>query len=353
MATAVALALGLAARGEAASSEGAPAPTAYHYDTPVTPGASARAQGLLAYLGDIYGKKILSGQQDGAEWEGQPEHELNLLRQTTGKLPVIRAFEMGNYTLPVAARRVKLMVIPRASDWYTKSNGIVALCWHWRTPTTHRGIYVEETAFDLRKGLKEGTREHAAVISDLDTMAGELKRLRDAGVPVLWRPLHEANGRWFWWGAQGPQACRQLWRLMFKRFTQYHKLNNLIWVFSPGSATDLAEWYPGDAYVDIIGQDHYPPDGNRAPAKDVFEQLVAFGRGNKLVGFTENGPIPDVDRLVSERAGWLSFVNWSGRTLPQFNSEEQLRAGYNHPYVLTLGQLPDLKKHPFPGQASR
>ena len=64
-------------------------------------------------------------------------------------------------------------------------------------------------------------------------------------VPVLWRPLHEANGRWFWWGAKGPEPLRKLWQMMFVNFTAKHRLNNLIWVFSPGAETDLADWYPG------------------------------------------------------------------------------------------------------------
>jgi len=193
----------------------------------------------------------------------------------------------------------------------------------------------------------DGTPEHAAVLRDIDRIAEELKLLRDAGVPVLWRPLHEANGRWFWWGAQGPEPFRKLWILMFDRLTAHHHLNNLLWVFSPGASIDLADWYPGDEYVDIIGQDHYPMDGNNGPAKDVFDELVSFGRGTKLVGMAENGPIPDPDRMVSEKAGWLFFITWSGTILTQKTTKDQLRTAYRHPNVLTLDELPDWKKHPF------
>jgi len=104
---------------------------------------------------------------------------------------------------------------------------------------------------------------------------------------------------------------------MFDRPTAHHHLNNLLWVFSPCASIDLADWYPGDEYVDIIGQDHYPMDGNNGPAKDVFDELVSFGRGTKLVGMAENGPIPDPDRMVSEKAGWLFFITWSGTILTQ------------------------------------
>ena len=167
-------------------------------------------------------------------------------------------------------------------------------------------------------------------------------------MPVLWRPLHEANGRWFWWGARGPEPYRKLWRLMFENFTGKHRLNNLIWVFSPGAETDLADWYPGDAYVDIIGQDHYPMDGNHGTAKDVFDELTAFGRGQKLVALGENGPIPDAHQLVREKAGWLFFTTWSGPMLTEKNSPEQLREWFNDPYLINLGDMPDFGHYPFP-----
>jgi hypothetical protein len=208
-------------------------------------------------------------------------------------------------------------------------------------------IYTKDTTFDLSRGVTEGTPENEALLRDLDKIAGELEVLRDAHVPVLWRPLHEANGRWFWWGARGPEPLRKLWRLMFENFTAKHKLNNLIWVFSPGAETDLADWYPGDAYVDIIGQDHYPMDGNHGTAKDVFDELTAFGRGQKLIALGENGPIPDVNQLVREKAGWLFFTTWSGPMLTEKNSPEQLREWFNNPYVLNLGDLPDFGHYPF------
>jgi hypothetical protein len=100
--------------------------------------------------------------------------------------------------------------------------------------------------------------------------------------------------------------------------------------------------------VDIIGQDHYPMDGNHGTAKDVFDELTAFGRGQKLIALGENGPIPDVNRLVGEKAGWLFFTTWSGPMLTEKNSPEQLREWFNNPYVLNLGDLPDFGHYPFP-----
>jgi len=88
------------------------------------------------------------------------------------------------------------------------------------------------------------------------------------------------------------------------------KLNYAGWIsleafdFSPGAETDLAAWYPGEAYVDIVGQDHYPMDGNHDSAKDVFDELSALTRGQKLIGLGENGPIPDPALAKRDRAGY-------------------------------------------------
>ena len=139
---------------------------------------------------------------------------------------------------------------------------------------------------------------------------------------------------------------KKLWRMMFENFTVKHRLNNLIWVFSPGAETDLAAWYPGDAYVDIVGQDHYPMDGNHDPAKDIFDELTRMTRGKKLIALGENGPVPDPKLLVSEKAGWLFFTTWMGSILFEKTTPQQLRAYYNHPYVLNLSDLPDLKNYP-------
>ena len=114
--------------------------------------------------------------------------------------------------------------------------------------------------------------------------------------------------------------------MMFENFAGKHQLNNLIWVFSPGAETDLAEWYPGDAYVDIVGQDHYPMDGNHNSAKDVFDELNQMTRGDKLIALGENGPIPDPALMTRDQAGWLFFSTWSGSILFEKTTAEQLRA---------------------------
>jgi hypothetical protein len=325
------------------------APTIFGFeaDTPVTPGASREAQSLLTFFADSYGGKIISGQQDGWRRTNGLSAELNYITNTTGKLPALLAMDVSGCTDESLRRDTNHLLMKRAADWFGQRNGIVEFCWHWRAPMNEPAFYTKDTTFDISRAVTEGTPEHDAVLHDLALIAAELEVLRDAHVPVLWRPLHEANGRWFWWGAGGPEPFKKLWRMMFENFTVKHQLNNLIWVFSPGAETDLAAWYPGDAYVDIVGQDHYPMDGNHGSAKDVFDELTSLTRGEKLIALGENGPIPDPELLVREKAGWLFFTTWSGSILLEKTTSEQLRAYYNHPHVLNLGDLPDLKNYPF------
>jgi hypothetical protein len=319
--------------------------SAFLADTPVTPNSSSESRALLTYFSGIYGKKIIAGQQDGWQFTNGLSLELNYITNTTGKLPALLAMDVAGYTDRSPRRDTHHQLMQRALDWNQNRHGIVEFCWHWHAPMGEPAFYTKDTAFDISRAVISGTPENAAILQDLDAIADELEIVRDAHVPVLWRPLHEANGRWFWWGAGGPEPMKKLWRMMFDNFTVKHHLNNLIWVFSPGAETDLAEWYPGDAFVDIVGQDHYPMDGNHGAAKDIFDELVHLTHGEKLVALGENGPIPDIGAVVREKAGWLFFTTWAGSILFEKTTAQQLREYYNNPYVVTLSDLPDLNKY--------
>ncbi|MGH7991453.1 MAG: glycosyl hydrolase, partial [Limisphaerales bacterium] len=179
---------------------------AFEVNTPVTPGASPEAQSLLAYFSNIYGTKVISGQQDG--WRRGTNGlsmELNYITNTTGKLPALLAMDIGGYTDKSARRDTNHLLMKYAANWFNRRGGIVEFCWHWRAPMDKPAFYTKDTSFDIARAVTPGTPEYAATVRDLDAIAGELEILRGEHVPVLWRPLHEANGRWFWWGAGGPE----------------------------------------------------------------------------------------------------------------------------------------------------
>ncbi len=223
-------------------------------------------------------------------------------------------------------------------SWYnsTDKKGIVSLQWHWCSPTGGQAgtntFYTNQTSFDVRRAVIDTTQEYADIIRDIDDIAIQLKRFEDAGVPILWRPLHEAGGGWFWWGAKGPEACLELYNIIYDRLQNYHHLHNLIWVWS----TPETDWYPGNDKVDIIGYDSYPGDFNYGNQKNAFDIVHNLSGGTKLVAMSENGPIPNPDDCLDLDAPWSYFMSWSDLTFSQ-NTTQHLRDVYSNPRVLKFG----------------
>ena len=135
--------------------------------------------------------------------------------------------------------------------------------WHWGAPVGlydteehpwYSGFYTDATDFNIADALSDTTNaNYTLLMQDIDSIAAELSKLQSAGAPVVFRPLHEAEGGWFWWGAQGPEPCKELYRILYDRLTNMHELNNLIWLWNSIDP----EWYPGDDVVDMVSSDVY------------------------------------------------------------------------------------------------
>jgi glycosyl hydrolase family 26/carbohydrate binding protein with CBM35 domain/cellulose binding protein with CBM2 domain len=309
----------------------------------VDPDATAEAKGLMRYLAAHYGTDVISGQQamDSIQW----------VEENVGKAPAIAGLDMMDYSPSRVERGATSQEVEHALNW-DRRGGIVTFVWHWNAPSGlidepggkewWRGFYTEATTFDLAAALADKTSaDYGLLIRDIDAIAVQLKRLRDAGVPVLWRPLHEAEGGWFWWGAKGPGPAKELYRLMYDRLTHHHDLHNLIWVWSSLSP----DWYPGHDVVDVLGYDSYPTAGDHGPVSTQYEQLVALGGDKKLVALSEVGTTPDPELMRAYQAHWSYFVPWGGFVQdPVAHPLEFLRRIYHHdPHVITLDELGDFK----------
>jgi mannan endo-1,4-beta-mannosidase len=245
-------------------------------------------------------------------------------------------------------------IIQDAITW-KNNNGVVAICWHWRDPShdTYE-FYTDRNNFDARKIFEPQSAEYAAMMRDMDIIAGYLKTLQEHGVPVLWRPLHEASGRWFWWGAQGPEACKKIWQIMFDKFVNEHGLKNLIWVWTSEANSAALDWYPGDEYVDMIGLDVYE-EGNHGSQMLAFEELKKLYKGKKMLALSECGSIPAMEAMKRDNAVWSFYMPWYGDHTknPIWNTVNTWKSSFSDPNVIALDDMPDTivtqEKH-FPRQ---
>lgn len=281
---------------------------------------SQEAQDLMQFMSDNYLTKTLSGQTEFPVKDGDdfPLNETQKILDATGDdSPAIIAFDFMNYSASYSgsdAEGLTESIIAHRNS----QNFIVSALFHWRAPSGNSGsgdgsFYADETTFDLAAALADpSSDEYAELLTDLDTVAEELKKLQEAGIAVLWRPLHEAEGGWFWWGAQGAEPFKQLWSLMFDRFTNHHGLNNLIWVFTHTDGLG-EEWYPGDDMVDIVGFDGYgePRNDDTHTFVTQYKTLQDRHNGRKMVALTETGTIPDVSLMHEQGAMWSFFITWN------------------------------------------
>lgn len=337
------------------------APALVALDPPSVPDPIADVPRVLQFLDGIAGEKILAGQQEQVDWFGKDnEAEMEFLLEHTGRLPAVRSFDFMFTSISHPEGRRGQRVAERAIEW-RRRGGLVAICFHWNAGAPDESFYTDESDFDLARALTPGHRDHDEFIAEMDVVAAELKLLRDAGVAVIWRPFHEVNGNagpnggpgaWFWWGNRGPEVFKQAWILMFERFTHHHGLNNLIWCYNPTAVAGALEaWYPGDAYVDLISLDIYPPAGTHPTYADVYQQFVAFKGGRKVFALSENGAIPDPDVLFADgpdAAGWSFFSTWDRDFIMggTHNSLEFVQRVYAHEKVVTLDELPALLPTP-------
>ena len=327
--------------------------------TLVNPNADENTKRLYKFLCDIYGKYSLAGQYAD---EGRASSEYEKITAKTGKTFAVLGLDMGNYSLGSKAHGAESKTVEYAYDWYKNAGGIVQLCWHWTTPEDYAvnagdqpwysSFYKEGSKLDLDKIMNgEDDAAYQLLMDDIDNMASELARLRDAGVPVLWRPLHEAAGGWFWWGNCEPESYKKLWNVMYDKMTNEHNLTNLIWVWN---GQDPA-WYPGDETVDINGWDIYAGNHVDSSQSGRFDDMATnYGTKTKLIALTENGCVMDPDKVFNDNARWLFWGTWSdpftmklGVVInDEYTTVELLTKAYNHERVLTLDELPDLQNYP-------
>lgn len=262
---------------------------------------------------------------------GSEQYEFDYIYEKTGKYPAIRGLDYMNDDFSGVNRR--------AEEWHDRG-GIVTICWHCGfdfSGSWDECMKTVRTDWDM--ALTEGTPEYEQMIKGMDKAAKALKELKEKNIAVLWRPFHELDGGWFWWSKGGASRFKELWQIMYRRYTDYWELDNLIWVLGfSGNGRSYDKWYPGDEYVDIAGADSYNDGANQG----------LFATVRKVVGeempvcFHECGRIPTVKQLQNGKAGWVWFMTWHTEYITDHNRISDLNAIYNDDYVITLDELPPL-----------
>ena len=298
------------------------------------PRATPEARALYARLLKGYGRVSLSGQYDAAD--------VAFVREETGKTPAILGGDLMDFSPSRLPYFVKSDEHPKdpVPEWIAagRRGQVLTLSWHWNAPfglldtkdqRWYSGFYTKATTFDVTKAMDDpASEERKGILRDIDAIAVQLKRLSDARIPVLWRPLHESEGGWFWWGAKGPEPAKWLYRLVYDRLTKTHGLHNLVWVWN----SPAAAWYPGDDVVDVMSVDLYPVDRRDALSAS-WDDLLARFDGRKPLALAEFPGAPDVVRMRRLGVRWLYFVGWSGGVGPKSTPPEILKATYASPYV--------------------
>ena len=250
----------------------------------------------------------------------------------------------GDYTLVITEDVLKSLqeggLIIGGHDYtavavYLENNGTAL------DPNKDYAFYKADTEFDDTNATVEGTWENKVFTEDLKNAAAYLKLLRDADIPVLWRPFHEAAGGWFWWGKDAA-SFKSLWIAMFNYF-KTEGLDNLIWVWT--TEGNDADWYPGDQYVDIVGRDVY----NKETADCVSEYTsIAENYGNKIVSLSECGTVGLISEQWASGARWSWFMPWYDGTnedgSPVVHADEAWwKDAMSQEFVVSREELPSME----------
>ncbi|MDE6579305.1 MAG: hypothetical protein K2K41_02080 [Ruminiclostridium sp.] len=323
------------------------------------PNANKKTKKIYRYLMEIYGKRTLSGQCT----DYGHNTETDALYLGLGKYPAVRTFDFIYDSMNFCHNNPSAKDVELAIDW-SKEGGLVAFDWHWYAPYGKCEFYSEKTDFrlsnavtdnnlaqldlvEIEKMYNEGkiSVEAFKIVEDIDNISSLMKRMEKENVTVMWRPLHEASGGWFWWGESGAESYKWLWKLMYERMTDYHKLNNLIWVWNGQDKY----WYPGDEYCDIAAIDIYSNAHDHGTSPATLENITDWTGGKKLVTMSECATMPDPDLIVRDNAYWLWFAVWNwdyivvnGTTelSEAYTSLEMMKKVYDSEAVITRDELP-------------
>lgn len=311
--------------------------------TPVNANATEGAQKLYNFLATNYGVKTVSGMMTGDVSSSTLKKlpDVTEFYKKTGKYPALVGFDFlfatGVKASDVWYQSYTQMALEAAKDLWNQG-GIPAFTWHWKDPSdqidafyTKSGNANEYTEFDFTQGFTDpsctvnctwntSSETYQQLVNDIDEIADMFLGLQEAGVAAIFRPLHEASGKWFWWGSKGGAAFQALYNLVYDEMVSVKGVNNLVWVWNPEYSNDIG-WNPGASKYDVISLDIYEAwDYSTKYTKAYSELLTNFG-SDKILAVSENGSIPDLSVMKANNIAWSWWMpwyqTWDGKFLDQ------------------------------------
>ncbi len=305
---------------------------------PVNSNATPEARALLKTLCDLSGKGILTGHHN---FPNNLSQHSDKIFEITGKYPALWGSDFGFLDGEDKDSIIHRDRMIEEAKKQAAAGSIITLCWHMLRPTEDEpgksggnswsgSVQARLTDEQWLELITSDSPLHQRWEKYMDTAAAFLKQLQDANIPVLWRPMHENNGNFFWWGGRpGTYGTQQLYREVYNRMVNVHHLNNLIWVWNqngPAPGGEFYNFFPGQSYVDVVSYDNYRELSDR-----YYHEILTIANG-KPIALGELGTQPSAEVLKSQPK-WVWFMTWAGFE----GNAKAIKDAYDNPYFINRG----------------
>jgi hypothetical protein len=296
---------------------------------PVDPQASPQAKNLLCYLYQVYGKNVLSGQQE-TSWSN-PAGDISFYTTNVGKAPAILG---GDYLYPSGTTSRALA--------YWNAGGLTMIRYHMGAPPnadTYDNSMLAFSSAQCNNVITSGTTENTSFLSKLNYLATEVGTLQTGKAAVLLALFHETqlNG-WFWWSKCSSSQFIALYDYTYNYLVNTKGLHNIVRLM-PYSGSPTASYFPGKTAVDISGGDTY---GSNVPFTSLYSTMKGIVGSTMPIPLHETGKIPQPSTMFPSTAPWLLWNVWAGYETSD-NSLSEIQSAYASPYTITRDEIPNLK----------
>jgi mannan endo-1,4-beta-mannosidase len=296
----------------------------------------------LKFLYTISGKKTVAGIHN-REPNANPAQWTNKIDSVTGKFPGLWSGDFLFQQENINNRQV--MIDEAIKQW--NQGALVNIMWHSCNPSLDepcgwdsKGVLSKLTDEQWKEITTDGSPLNKIWKERVDKICVYLQQLKDKGVEVLWRPMHEMNQGAFWWGGRpGPDGTRKLYQMLHDYMVNEKKLTNLIWIWDVQDFGSLAEdvktYNPGENYYDVVALDVY--DDGSGYSDEKYNIMLSVCNG-KPIAIGECQKFPSSEKLLSQPK-WVFFMCWSELEFSN-NTLEQIKAVHLAPNVITLDEMP-------------